>query len=65
MVIVERALSLGGSVSRCWAPGGHSVNWTFVLGHVVVGSGTKDTVWCVPDEDGTFSAGGYNKLLVR
>ena len=47
------------------ATGGQSVDNTFGLGHVVVGSGTDDTGWCVPDEDGTLGAGGYNELLVR
>ena len=62
--MVVNARSLSRSVRGPWAPGGHSVNVAGGFGHIVVGSGTNDTLRCVPDEDGTLGAGGYNELLV-
>ena len=63
-MVIGNARSLGGSAFGSWAPGGHGVNMTLGFRHVVVSSGTDDTCWCVPDEDGTLGAGGYNELLV-
>ena len=52
-------------VGRPGAASGHGVNRIGSgFGHVVVGPGADNSLWCVPDEDGTLGACSYNELLI-